>query len=54
MIVGECAVTSVVQGALTVEHVVKNVAAISAKIPADFWAALKEERLIPAQAPVPA
>jgi D-threo-aldose 1-dehydrogenase len=48
------AVTSVVQGAPNVEHVVKNVAAISAKIPAGFWASLKEEGLIPAQAPVPA
>jgi D-threo-aldose 1-dehydrogenase len=47
------AVISVVQGALAVEHVEKNVAAISAEVPRGFWDALKEERLIPDEAPVP-
>ena len=47
------AVSSVVQGALTVGHVAQNVASISAKIPPGFWDALKEEGLIPAEAPVP-
>ena len=47
------AVTSVVQGALAGDHVAKNVAAISARIPTAFWDALKQERLIPTEAPVP-
>jgi D-threo-aldose 1-dehydrogenase len=48
------AVTSVVQGALSIDHVVHNVAAISTPIPAAFWNDLKSEGLIPAAAPVPA
>ena len=47
------AVTSVVHGALAVDHVAKNVATISAKIPTVFWDALKQEGLIPVDAPVP-
>ena len=47
------AVTSVVLGALTVDHVAQNVAAFSAQIPTDFWDALKQEKLIPTDAPVP-
>lgn len=47
------AVTSVVVGALSVEHVEQNVAAVSERIPADFWSDLKSRGLIPENAPVP-
>ncbi|RWG56484.1 MAG: aldo/keto reductase, partial [Mesorhizobium sp.] len=47
------AVTAVVQGALTPEHVAANIAAISTPIPAAFWDDLKSSGLIPAAAPVP-
>ncbi|RWG04139.1 aldo/keto reductase [Mesorhizobium sp.] len=47
------AVTAVVQGALTPEHVAANIAAISTPVPAAFWDDLKSSGLIPAAAPVP-
>lgn len=46
------AVTSVVQGALTVQHVEHNVAAISRPVPAALWDELKDAGLIPADAPL--
>jgi D-threo-aldose 1-dehydrogenase len=48
------AVASVIPGAARVTEVAANVAALRAPIPAEFWAALKTERLILADAPVPA
>lgn len=48
------AITSVVVGALTVDHVAENVAAAEERIPAAFWADLKARGLIPQAAPVPA
>lgn len=46
------AVTAVVQGALSTRHVEGNVAAISEKIPYEFWSALKSKGLIPEAAPI--
>ncbi|PMV22717.1 MULTISPECIES: aldo/keto reductase [unclassified Pseudomonas] len=47
------AVRSLVFGAQSVEEVEQNVAAFSTLIPAQFWAQLKEQHLIPEHAPVP-
>lgn len=48
------AVASVIPGGARPEEVTENIAMASAPIPAAFWAALKTERLIDPQAPVPA
>ena len=50
---GHSSVASVVPGALLPEHVARNVAAFRHEIPAAFWAELKHERLLRADAPVP-
>ncbi len=47
------AVTTVLQGAKSVDEIRHNVGALSASIPAGFWARLKERGLLPAAAPVP-
>jgi D-threo-aldose 1-dehydrogenase len=47
------AVKSVVAGAMSAAEVEANVAHIATNIPADFWAELQHERLLPATAPVP-
>ena len=47
-------VSSVIPGARKAHQPAENVASISAKIPADFWAELKAEKLIAENAPVPA
>lgn len=44
-------VSSVIPGASTAKQVQENVASMAAKIPAEFWAALKREKLIAANAP---
>lgn len=46
-------VSSVIPGARTPEQVQANVASTAIAIPADFWAELKQEKLIAADAPVP-
>ena len=48
------AVCSVIPGAKTAAEVKRNIATIEAPIPGDFWAELKREKLIDADAPVPA
>ena len=48
------AVCSVIPGASTAEQVNENVKSMSAKIPPEFWAALKREKLIAESAPTPA
>ena len=50
---GHRGVASVIPGALLPEHVDRNVAAFRHAIPADFWAELKHEGLLRADAPVP-
>ena len=50
---GHPSVASVIPGALLPEHVTRNVAAFGHAIPADFWAELKYEGLLRADAPVP-
>jgi D-threo-aldose 1-dehydrogenase len=45
---------SVIPGAKTAAEVRRNIATIEAPIPRDFWAELKQERLIADDAPVPA
>jgi D-threo-aldose 1-dehydrogenase len=50
---GHPAVAAVIPGALLPEHVIRNVAAFRHAIPADFWAELKHEGLLRADAPVP-
>jgi len=47
-------VSCIVPGARTPEQVSANVASMSIAIPADFWAELKKEKLIAADAEVPA
>ena len=49
---GHRGVASVIPGALLPEHVDRNVAAFRHAIPADFWAELKHEGLLRADAPV--
>lgn len=44
---------SVIPGASTAEQAEANVASMSEKIPADFWAELKSEKLIASNAPEP-
>lgn len=46
-------VSAVIPGAHTVQQAIENAASFSKVIPADFWAELKEERIIPENAPVP-
>src|SRR6516165_8374016 len=48
---GHPSVASVIPGALLPEHVARNVAAFRHAIPADFWAELKHEGLLRADAP---
>jgi len=50
---GHPAVAAVIPGALSPEHVTRNVAAFRFAIPAAFWAELKHEGLLRADAPVP-
>ena len=51
---GGPAVASLVLGAVAPEEVKRNVAALSAKVPAALWSDLKAEGLLAADAPVPA
>ncbi|MCD0488058.1 aldo/keto reductase [Pedobacter sp. MC2016-14] len=46
-------VSGVIPGAHTVEQATENAASFSTVIPADFWAELKKEKLIAANAPIP-
>ena len=46
-------VASAIPGAQSVEEVEGNLAAVAADIPPDLWAELKQEKLIPADAPTP-
>ncbi|WP_299257310.1 aldo/keto reductase [uncultured Kushneria sp.] len=46
-------VAATIPGARTAEHARENHASMTANIPADFWDALKSERLIEQDAPVP-
>jgi D-threo-aldose 1-dehydrogenase len=48
------AVCAVIPGAKTAAEVKRNIATIEAPIPRDLWAELKQEKLIAADAPVPA
>jgi D-threo-aldose 1-dehydrogenase len=48
------AVSSLVPGAVTPDEVKRNVAAISAKVPAGLWADLKSAGLLEASVPTPA
>ena len=50
---GHPSVAAVIPGALLPEHVGRNVAAFRHAIPAEFWAKLKHEGLLRADAPVP-
>lgn len=47
------AVASVIPGAASVAQLEENARLMDAKIPASFWAHLKEEKLIPSRAPTP-
>jgi D-threo-aldose 1-dehydrogenase len=47
------ALCSVIPGALSIAEVKQNVGRIQAKIPADLWAELKQEKLLDPRAPVP-
>ncbi len=51
---GGPAVSSLVLGGVTPEEVKRNVAALTAKVPAALWADLKAEGLLDASAPTPA
>ena len=51
---GHPAVSSVIPGARSANHVKRTVEAFRHPIPADFWAELKHEKLIREDAPVPA
>jgi D-threo-aldose 1-dehydrogenase len=51
---GGPAVASLVLGAVTPDEVKRNVAALSAKVPAGLWSDLKAEGLLAADAPAPA
>ena len=46
-------VSSVIPGASSAKQVQENVASMSAKIPGEFWAALKKEKLIAESAATP-
>ena len=50
---GHPAVATVIPGARSVAEVEGNVVFIEHAIPADFWAELKQEGLIDAEAPAP-
>ena len=50
---GHPSVAAVIPGALLPEHVERNVTAFRHAIPAEFWAELKQEGLLRADAPVP-
>jgi D-threo-aldose 1-dehydrogenase len=50
---GHSLVAAVIPGALFSEHVERNVVALRHAIPADFWAELKHEGLLRADAPFP-
>ena len=50
---GHPSVAAVIPGALLPEQVTRNFAAFRHPIPAEFWAELKHERLLRADAPVP-
>jgi D-threo-aldose 1-dehydrogenase len=50
---GHPAVCSVVVGVRSVQQIERNLEAFRIDIPADLWAELRAERLIPAEAPVP-
>ena len=47
-------VSATIPGARTAKQVTENMASMKAKIPAEFWEAMKKEKLIAAGAPVPA
>ena len=51
---GHPAVASLVIGAVTPAEVTRNVAALTARVPASLWADLKREDLLDTHAPVPA
>jgi D-threo-aldose 1-dehydrogenase len=51
---GHPIVASIVPGAVSVAQVEQNLAAFRHSIPAGFWAELKHEKLLRADAPVPA
>ena len=51
---GHPIVASIIPGAISRAQVEKNVAAFRHPIPPDLWAELKREKLIRADAPVPA
>ena len=46
-------VASVIPGAQSIEEVEGNIAMVGTEIPSDLWAELKQEKLIPADAPTP-
>jgi D-threo-aldose 1-dehydrogenase len=48
------AVATVVPGAVSASEVEHNIALVQHAIPADFWAELKAQKLLPAHCPVPA
>jgi D-threo-aldose 1-dehydrogenase len=50
---GHKAVSSLALGAVTPQEVARNVAAMSAKVPAALWTDLKAEKLLDASAPTP-
>ncbi len=50
---GHPMVASIIPGGVTAAQVEQNVKAVSTQIPADFWAELKAEGLLAAEAPVP-
>ena len=50
---GHPSVATVIPGAIHPDQVTRNVAAFRHAIPADFWAELKHERLLRADAPTP-
>ena len=47
------AVATVLVGARTITEIEQNVALANVLIPAEFWRALKKERLLPGDAPLP-
>jgi D-threo-aldose 1-dehydrogenase len=51
---GHPAVASLVIGAVTPAEVTRNVAALTARVPASLWSDLKREDLLDTHAPVPA
>jgi D-threo-aldose 1-dehydrogenase len=51
---GHPAVSSLVIGAVAPAEVTRNVAALTARVPAALWSDLKREGLLDAAAPVPA